>query len=112
VSNLESLDFYNTYILLISLVDNSAFKDNVHWFYVGPKKTRIKLSFHVLFLSVVFYACGTCWLTLREEHRIRVFENVVLRRIFGPNRDEVSREWRKLHRRSLVVCTSHKILFG
>jgi hypothetical protein len=34
---------------------------------------------------------------LREEHRLRVFENRVLRRIFGPKRDEVTREWRKLH---------------
>jgi hypothetical protein len=37
-------------------------------------------------------------LTLREEHRLRVFENRVLRRIFGPKRDEVTREWRKLHK--------------
>jgi len=36
-------------------------------------------------------------LTLREEHRLRVFENRVLRRIFGPKRDEVTSEWRKLH---------------
>jgi hypothetical protein len=36
-------------------------------------------------------------LTLREEHRLRVFENKVLRRIFGPKRDEVTRGWRKLH---------------
>jgi hypothetical protein len=36
-------------------------------------------------------------LTLREEHRLRVFENRVLRRIFGPKRDEVTAEWRKLH---------------
>jgi hypothetical protein len=38
-------------------------------------------------------------LTLREEHRLRVFENRVLRRIFGPKKDEVTGEWRKLHRR-------------
>jgi hypothetical protein len=39
-----------------------------------------------------------CWsLTLREEHRLRVFENRVLRRIFGPKRDEVTGGWRKLH---------------
>jgi len=35
--------------------------------------------------------------TLREEHRLRVFENMVLRRIFGPRRDEATGEWRKLH---------------
>jgi hypothetical protein len=36
-------------------------------------------------------------ITLREERRLRVFKNRVLRRIFGPKRDEVTREWRKLH---------------
>jgi hypothetical protein len=38
---------------------------------------------------------------LREKHRLRVFENTVLRRIFGPKRDEVTREWRKLHNEEL-----------
>jgi hypothetical protein len=40
---------------------------------------------------------GLWSLTLREEHRLRVFENRVLRRIFGPKRDEVTGEWRRLH---------------
>jgi uncharacterized membrane protein len=40
-------------------------------------------------------------LTFREEHRLRVFENRVLRRIFGPKRDEVTGEWRKLHNEEL-----------
>jgi hypothetical protein len=43
------------------------------------------------------YGCETWSLTLREEHRLRVFENRVLRRIFGPKRDEVIRGWEKLH---------------
>jgi hypothetical protein len=43
------------------------------------------------------YGCETWSLTLREEHRLRVFENRVLRRIFVPKRDEVTGEWRKLH---------------
>jgi hypothetical protein len=45
--------------------------------------------------------CETWSLTLREEHRLRVFENRVLRRIFGPKRDEVTGEWRKLHNEEL-----------
>jgi len=45
------------------------------------------------------------------EARLRVFENSVLRRIFGPKRDEVTGEWRKLIR-SLVIRNSHRILFG
>jgi hypothetical protein len=46
---------------------------------------------------VILYACDTWSLTLREEYRLRVFENRALRRIFGPKRDEVTGEWRKLH---------------
>ena len=42
-------------------------------------------------------SCETWSLTLRDEHRLRVFENRVLRRVFGPKRDEVTGEWRKLH---------------
>jgi hypothetical protein len=45
--------------------------------------------------------CETWSLTLREEHRLRVFENRVLRRIFGPKRDEVTGDWRKLHNEEL-----------
>jgi hypothetical protein len=49
----------------------------------------------------VLYGCETWSLTLREEHRLRVFENRVLRRIFGPKRDEVMGDWRKLHNEEL-----------
>jgi hypothetical protein len=50
---------------------------------------------------VVLYGCETFPLTLREEHRLRVFKNSVLRRIFGPKRDEVTGGWRKLHNEEL-----------
>jgi hypothetical protein len=52
--------------------------------------------YKTIILPVVLYGCETWSLTLREEHRLRVFENRVLRRIFGPKRDEVTGEWRKL----------------
>jgi hypothetical protein len=52
-------------------------------------------------LPVVLYGCETWSLTSREERRLRVFENRVLRRIFGPKRDEVTGEWRKLHNEEL-----------
>jgi hypothetical protein len=52
-------------------------------------------------LPVVLYKCETRWLTLRAEHRLRVSENWVLSRIFGPERDEVTVEWRKLHNEEL-----------
>jgi hypothetical protein len=44
------------------------------------------------------YGCETWSVTLREEHRLRVFENRVLRRMFGPKRDEMTGSWRKLHK--------------
>ena len=49
----------------------------------------------------VLYVCETWSLTLREEGRLRVFENRVLRRIFGPKRDKVTGDWRKLHNKEL-----------
>jgi hypothetical protein len=52
-------------------------------------------------LPVALYECETWSLTLREEHSLRVFENTVLRRIFGPKRDEVTGGWRKLHNEEL-----------
>jgi hypothetical protein len=55
----------------------------------------------MIILPVVLYGYETWSLTLREEHRLRVFENRVLRRIFGPKRDEVTGEWRKLHNEEL-----------
>jgi hypothetical protein len=53
----------------------------------------------------VLYEYETWSLTLREEHRLRVFENRVLRRIFGPKRDEVTGGWRKMLMRSSIACT-------
>jgi hypothetical protein len=50
---------------------------------------------------VVLYGCETWSLTVREEHKLRVFENRVLRRIFGPDRDGVTGGWRKLHNEEL-----------
>ena len=47
-------------------------------------------------VSIVLYGCQTWSLTLREERRLRVLENKVLRRIFGPRRDEVTGKWRRL----------------
>ena len=54
-----------------------------------------------IILPFVLYGCETRSLTLREERKLRVFENMVLRRIFGPRRDEVTGEWRRLHNEEL-----------
>jgi hypothetical protein len=61
-------------------------------------KTKI---YRTAILPVVLYGCETLSLTLREELRLTVFENRVLRKIFGPERKEVTREWRKLHSEEL-----------
>jgi hypothetical protein len=55
----------------------------------------------LVFITEVETVCETWSLTLREERRLRVFENRALRRMFGPKRDEVTREWRKLHNEEL-----------
>jgi len=62
--------------------------------------TIIKI-YRTIILPVVLYGCETCSLTLREERRLRVFQNRVLRRLFGPKRDEVTGEWRKLNNEEL-----------
>jgi hypothetical protein len=68
--------------------------------------------FKAIILSVILYGCETWSLTLREEHRLRVFEKRVLRRICGPKREEVAGDSRSLTVRSFITCTLHQILFG
>jgi len=79
------------------------------------KNLKIKI-YRTVILPVVLYGCENGSLTLREERRLRVFENRALRRIFEPRRDEVTGEWRKLHneelRRSVLFtqyCSGEKI---
>jgi hypothetical protein len=62
--------------------------------------------YKTIILPVVLYGCETWSLTLREEHRLRMFENRVLRKIFGPKRDEMTGEWRKLHNEELRALYS------
>ena len=63
------------------------------------KNLKIKI-YRTIILPVVLYGCETWLLTLREERKLRVFENMVLS-IFGPRRDEVMGEWRRLHNEGL-----------
>jgi len=64
------------------------------------KNLKVKI-YRSIVLPVVLYGCETWSLTLPEERKLRVFENMVLRRIFGPRRDEVTGEWRRLHNEEL-----------
>ena len=72
--------------LLSSSLLSKKFKDQVY---------------RTIILPVVLYGCETWSLTLKEKHRLRVFENRVLRRIFGSKREGVTGEWRKLHNEEL-----------
>jgi hypothetical protein len=70
-----------------------------------PKNAKIKI-YRIIILPVVLYGCESWSLTLREDCRLRVFDNRVQRRIFGPKRDEVTGEWRRLHNEELYALYS------
>ena len=74
------------------------------------KNLKIKI-YRTITLSFVLYGCETWSLTVREERRLTVFENRVLRRIFGPKRDEVTGEWRKVYNEELndLYCSPNNI---
>jgi hypothetical protein len=74
-------------------------------FRLLSRNVKVKI-YKIIILPVVLYGCETWSLTLREENRLRVFENRILRRIFGPKRDEVTGEWRKLHNEKLNILYS------
>jgi len=75
--------------------------------------SSLKIKIHrTIIFPVVLYGYETWSLILKEERRLRVFENRVFRRIFGPKRDEVTEEWRKLHHEELndLYCSTHIVL--
>jgi len=74
------------------------------------KNTKIKIQ-RTKILPAVLYGCEIWSLTFRKEHRLRVFEKRVLRRILRPKGDKVKGEWRKLHYEELT-CTPYPILLG
>jgi hypothetical protein len=69
------------------------------------RNVKVKI-YKTIILPVVLYGHETWSLTLRAQHRLRVFENRVLRRIFGSKRDEVTGEWSKLHSEELHILYS------
>ena len=75
------------------------------------KDLKIKIYRNII-LPVVLYGCETWSLTLREERRLRVFQNKMLRRIFGPRRDEVTGDWRSLHNEELNDLYSSPNIVG
>jgi hypothetical protein len=73
------------------------------------KNTKIKI-YRTIILPVVLYGCETWSLTFREEHRLSVFENRLLGKIFGPKRDDITRDWRRLHKEELYDLYSSPII--
>jgi len=80
-------------------VSDCKASENLLSFNLLSKNLKIKI-YRTVILPAVLYGCETWSLTLREERRLRVLENRVLRRIFGPKRDGKAGEWRKLRRAS------------
>jgi len=73
---------------------------------------NLKVKIHrTIILPVVVYGCEAWLLTLKEKRRLMVFENRVLRKIWGPKKDKVTGEWRKLHNEELNDMYSHPIFF-
>jgi len=75
------------------------------------KKLKIKIYRTIIF-PVALYGCETWSLTLREKRGLKVFENMVLRRLYGPKRDEVTGNGENYIMKSLMICTPYRILFG
>ena len=75
------------------------------------KKLTVK-TYKTIILPVVLYGCETWSVTLTEEHRLRVFENKALRKIFGAKKDEITGEWRKLHIAELHALYSLPNIIG
>jgi hypothetical protein len=79
-------------------------------FSPAVEETQKIITDKTILLHVVLYGCDTWSLILGEEHRLRVFENGALRKIFGLKRDEVTGGWRKLHNEELHDCTLRQII--
>jgi hypothetical protein len=80
-------------------------------FVILPAVQEGRVKIYII-LPVVLYGCETLSVTLREEHRLRVFENRVPRKIFGPKRDQVTGEWSKLHSEELHNLYSSPMSLG
>ena len=73
-----------------------------------PKKLKVN-TYETIMLPVVLYGCETWSLTFREEQKFRVIENKVIRKIFGAQRDEITREWGNYIMLSYMYCILHLI---
>jgi hypothetical protein len=79
------------------------------YLYLCLKKNVKVTIYKNIILPMVLYGCETWSLIVRDEHKLGVFENRVLRRIFGPKRDGVTEGWRKVHNEELQICTLRQV---
>jgi hypothetical protein len=80
-------------------------------FRLLSSNVKVKI-YKTIIVPVVLYGCETWSLTLREEHRLRMFQNRGLRRIFGPKRDEVTGDGGSCTMRNFIICTHPQISLG
>jgi hypothetical protein len=73
------------------------------------KNVKVRI-YKIIILPVVLHGCETWSLTVREEHKLRVCENRILNRIFGPKMDGVTGRWRKVHNEELHILNSSPII--
>jgi hypothetical protein len=98
---------------MCSIFVSTIFVHNSSYIKFGRILLHLKTKIYGnLVLPVALHGCEIWSLTLREERRLRVFENRVLGRIFGPKRDEETREWRRRYNEELNDLYTHPILCG
>jgi hypothetical protein len=100
------MTFAGVCIILLCIIVNLF--QNLLSSHLLSKSLKIRI-YKTTILPVVLYGCETWSLILRDESRLKEFENRVMRRIFGPNRDEVFGVWRKLLTRSCMICTLRQV---
>ena len=102
---------YLTHFISYIVLGNASYNSVQNLLYSSLLSENIKVGLYRTIISPVdLYGCETRSSTLTEERRLRVFENRVLKRIFGPKRDEVRGEWRKLHDEELYALFSSNII--
>ena len=94
----DEKEYCSTLVLMRQGISHYFVLCVIHLIFVFKNGLNI---YRTIILHVVLYGCETWSSTQREERKLRVFENMVLRRIFGPRRDKVMGEWRRLHNEEL-----------
>ncbi|KAJ4427976.1 hypothetical protein ANN_23989 [Periplaneta americana] len=106
LNGLHQLLVYADDVNMLEKIHKRLGKKHVEFYWKQSAVKKSERIYKTVILPVVLYGCETWTLTLREEHKLKVFENKVLRKIFWAKRDEVTGEWRKLHNTELHALYS------